>query len=208
MGRRQRPGRQERAAQRRIEDVDDEGVSEGDGNEPLDARVTSLFRAAAARANYLALDRPELSFASKELCRRMSSPRQCDLWELRRVCRFLRGAPRVVYEFPWQAEGGALQVYADTDFAGCLATRRSTSGGCALIGRHLVKHWSATQKCVTLSSGEAELGGLVKACGEGLGLVSLDRDLDLPLGLQSFADSSAATGICRRSGIAEFATWQ
>ena len=131
----------------------------------------------------------------------MSSPRQRDLWALRRVCRFLRGAPRVVYEFPWQAAGGTLQVYADTDFAGCLETRRSTSGGCALVGQHLVKHWSVTQKCVTLSSGEAELGGLVKASGEGLGLVSLGRDLDLPFELQVFADSSAAIGICRRSGI-------
>ena len=54
---------------------------------------------------------------------------------------------------------------------------------------------------MTFSSGEAELGGLVKACGEGLGLVSLGRDLDLPLELQVFADSSAAIGICRRSGI-------
>ena len=70
-----------------------------------------------------------------------------------------------------------------------------------MVGQHLVKHWSATQKCVTLSSGEAELGGLVKACGEGLGLVSLGRDLDLPMELQVFADSSAAIGMCRRSGI-------
>ena len=131
----------------------------------------------------------------------MSSPRQRDLRALRRVCRFLRSAPRVTYQFPWQTGGRALQVYADTDFAGCLATRRSTSGGCALVGQHLVKHWSVTQKCVTLSSGEAELGGLVKACGEGLGLVSLSHDLDLSLELQVFADSSAAIGICRRSGI-------
>ena len=66
-----------------------------------------------------------------------------------------------------------------------MATRRSTSGGCAVIGQHLVKHWSATQKCVTLSSGEAELGGLVKACGEGIGLVPLGRDLDAPLRLRA-----------------------
>ena len=186
----------------RCTEVDDAEEEIGpDGDELLGTRLTTLYRAAAARANYLALDRPELSFAPKELCRRMSSPRQRDMWALRRVCRFLLGAHRVAYEFPWQTAGGALQVYADTDFAGCIETRRSTSGGCALVGQHLVKHWSVTQKCVTLSSGEAELGGLVKACGEGLGLVSLGRDLDLPLALQVFADSSAAIGICRRSGI-------
>ena len=33
-----------------------------------------LYRACAARANYLALDRVDVAFAAKELCRRMSSP--------------------------------------------------------------------------------------------------------------------------------------
>ena len=125
--RRTRLGCRERAARRRAEGDGAEEEGAGGGSELLDGRLATLYRAAAARANYLALDRPELSFAAKELCRRMSSPRQCDLQALRRVCRYLRGAPRVVYEFGWQPAGGALQVYADTDFAGCVATRRSTS---------------------------------------------------------------------------------
>ena len=68
-------------------------------------------------------------------------------------------------------------------------------------GSHLLKHWSGTQKAVTLSSAEAELGGIVKGAGEGLGLQSLCRDLGLELDLGLHADSSAAVGICRRTGI-------
>ena len=41
----------------------------------------------------------------------------------------------------------------------------------------------------------------MKGAGEGLGAVSLAKDLDIEVGLDVKADSSAAIGICRRSGI-------
>ena len=126
---------------------------------PLDAAEVTLFRATAARANYLALDRPEVAFAAKELCRRMSEPRQRDKVALQRLCRYLLGAPRLVYRYGPVPAGLPLQVYADTDFAGCVHTRRSTSGGCALRGGHLLKHWAVTQKTITLSSGEVGAWG-------------------------------------------------
>ena len=111
------------------------------------------------------------------------------------------GAPRRVYHFAWQTADQPLRVCVDTDFAGCLLTRRSTSGGCALRGSHLLNHWSTTQKAITLSSGEAELGGVAKGAGEGLGLQALGQDLRIDGALEVFADSAAAVGICRRSGV-------
>ena len=102
---------------------------------------------------------------------------------------------------PWGTACEKLVVYADTDFAGCTATRRSTSGGCALWAGMLVKHWSTTQKAITLSSGEAELGGVVKAASEALGLQSVALDLGICVGIAVCTDSSAAVGICRRAGI-------
>ena len=65
----------------------------------------------------------------------------------------------------------------------------------------LVKHWSTTQKAITLSSGEAELGGVVKAASEALGLQSVAEDLGILLRIALCTDSSAAVGICRRAGI-------
>ena len=59
-------------------------------------------------------------------------------------------------------------------------------------GAHPVKHWSTTQKVVTLSSGEAELGGIVKGVGEGIGLCSLGHDLLLDMKLEVHADIAAA----------------
>jgi len=159
-----------------------------------------LFRSFAARANYLALDRPDISQATKELCRRMSAPRAGDLHALSRVARYLAGAGRVVYEYPWQ-RCPVLRAYTDSDFAGCVATRRSTSGGAVLLGGHLLKHWASTQKKITLSSGEAELGAVVRGFSEVLGIQSVARDLGAELSPEVHADSSAAIGICQRSGI-------
>ena len=170
-------------------------------DEALPEAAAGLYRSFAARANYLALDRPDLAFAAKELCRRMRNPGKADLEALRRLGRYLLDSPRVVYDFRWGSTSDQLIVYADTDFAGCRATRRSTSGGCALWGGMLVKHWSTTQKAITLSSGEAELGGVVKAASEALGLQSVAEDLGIRLRIALCTDSSAAVGICRRAGI-------
>ena len=68
-------------------------------------------------------------------------------------------------------------------------------------GSHLVKHWSSTQKIITLSSGEAELAGIVRGATEALGLRSLAADFGIECGVRVYADSAAAIGICRRSGI-------
>ena len=66
------------------------------------------------------------------------------------------------------------------------------------LGQTLVFH----TKVVTLSSGEAELYGVVKGATEALGLRSLAQDLGIgTLEIHLHADSSAAIGICNRSGI-------
>ena len=51
------------------------------------------------------------------------------------------------------------------------------------------------------SSGEAELAGIVKGAGEALGLKSLAEDLGLGATISIHADSSAAIGICQRTGV-------
>ena len=56
-----------------------------------------------------------------------------------------------------------VDVYVDSDYAGCPRTRKSTSGGCVMMGSHLIKSWSSTQNnVISLSSGEAELYSIVK----------------------------------------------
>ena len=167
---------------------------------PLDDLQHTKFRGTAARANYLSADRADVQFASKEVCRFMSAPTELSLNALKRLGRYLLGARRLVYRYEWQA-ADQIECYSDTDWSGCGRTRRSTSGGCVMIGKHCIKTWSTTQPTVTLSSGEAEFYGVVKASGIALGQQSLLRDLDVELPVRVWTDSSAALGICSRSGL-------
>ena len=160
----------------------------------------SPFRAVAARCNYLAADRPDVQFAAKEVCRWMSSPTALSLHALKRLGRFLEGRRRLVYKFSWQSVS-CVDVYTDTDWAGCVRTRKSTSGGGLVLGQHLVKSWSSTQTEVALSSGEAEYYGAVKAAGVGLGFQSLLSDLGIQLPVRVWTDSTATIGICSRDGL-------
>ena len=57
-----------------------------------------------------------------------------------------------------------------------------------------------TQKCVTLSSGEAELMALVKATSEAIGLQQLAASWQLGFSVAVFVDSSAALAVTSRKG--------
>ncbi len=169
-------------------------------NEELEPRLHTAFRGAAARANYLAADRVDCQFAAKEICRCMAQPNQASWNALKRLCRYLVGLPRLVFVYRWQT-ASAIDVYTDTDWAGCPRTRKSTSGGCIMVGAHTVKSWSSTQTSVALSSGEAEFNGVVRGSSAGLGYQSLMKDLGQELPLRVWTDSSAAMGTCARQGL-------
>ena len=69
------------------------------------------------------------------------------------------------------------------------------------LNQHLVKHWSTTQPTVALSSGEAELAGIVRGAAQGLGFQALARDMGVDLKLSVYSDATAAIGIARRRGL-------
>ena len=69
-----------------------------------------------------------------------------------------------------------------------------------MLGGHLLKSWSATQKNMTLSSTEAELVAAVRTITEALGLVQLSYDWGMSFAAKIFVDSSAAIGIANRKG--------
>ena len=166
----------------------------------LEKSLHTAFRGAAARANYLAADRIDCQYSCKEICRSMAKPTAQSWKALKRLCRYLVGAPRLVYRFAWQ-NADKVQVYVDTDWAGCPKTRKSTSGGVVMVGSRALKHWSTTQSSTALSSGEAEFAGVVRGSGQGLGFQALLRDLGVEAPLRVWTDSSAAIGICGRQGL-------
>ena len=102
------------------EEADVEGDVEFIGEEATN------FRAVFARGNYLAMDRPNIQFSVKEICREMR----------RLVClgRHLKAKPRLVWEFVTQDSTDEVRIFTDSDWAGCRRSRTSTSGGVIRVG--------------------------------------------------------------------------
>ncbi len=167
----------------------------------LGAMEVTRYRSICARINYLAQDRADITYMGKELCRRMSEPTEADWQVLKRLGRYLKGKPRMIQHFGWQAEGAELEVDSDTDHAGCVRTRKSTSGGCILYGSHCMRFWSKTQAVISLSSAESELTGVVKATTEAIGMMAVMQDLGITTRAVVAMDSSAALGMVGRQGI-------
>ena len=150
--------------------------------------------------NYMAQDRPDLSFASKEVSRSMAKPTHKDVVKLKRIIRYLSEAKRMHIKYKWQSPPNKVVAYSDSDWAGCTQTRKSTSGGVLMHGSHLVHHWSSTQKVVALSSAEAELNAIVKSMTEILCLMNMMKECGRDPKGQILTDSSAANGIVHRQG--------
>ena len=161
----------------------------------------SMYRSLVMRIAYLAQDRGDLQFATKELARGMSEPTEWYWSQLKRVGRYLLGRPRIELVYRWQKYTQHLNCYVDSDFAGCKRTRKSTNGGALVHGGHCIKTWSSNQAVIALSSGEAEFYAMVKGSSELLGMLSLAKDLNVPLQGHLHSDSTAAIGISSRRGL-------
>ena len=171
-----------------------------ENEELLEPTEATRYRGIAARCNYLSVDRPDMMFATKEVCRRMANPTVGAYKRLKRLGRYLVERPRGEFSYEWQGEEDMVDGFTDSDWAGCKGTAKSTSGGAIMIGSHFLKGWSRTQQSITLSSAEAELTAMVKASCETLGILNMTRDFGKGYKGAIHADSSAALGICKRKG--------
>ena len=179
----------------------DEGTTTADCELPLDEQQASQYRAIIARCKYITLDRPDPAFAVKELARRMAKPINGDWIKRKRLGRYLLAKPRMQQVYQWQDPQRSLKTYTDADWAGCRDTRKSTIGGCVMLGAHILKGWSKTQALIALSSGESELYAALKASAETLGSVALLKDLGYGVSGEVWGDASAALGIINRRGL-------
>ena len=137
------------------------GTSGVTQNVKAGGRTASEFRMLAARCNYLEADRPDIQYAVQELYRKMSNPDDEAWMKLKRFARYLKDEGILCYEYVRQEAPLKLTVWSHSDHAGCKETRKSTTGGAAMLGKHCVKSWSVTQPKVALSGGEAEYYGVV-----------------------------------------------
>ena len=113
--------------------------------EEVDKYEAKVFRGLVARINFLSQDCPELQYPAKELSREMNKPKVGSWKRLKKVARFMLKRQRIVWRFEWQAEVDIIETYSDSDWGGRVGSRKSTSGGALLVGRHCIKTWITTQ---------------------------------------------------------------
>ncbi|WVZ96521.1 LOW QUALITY PROTEIN: hypothetical protein U9M48_042151 [Paspalum notatum var. saurae] len=115
----------------------------------------TLYRSMIGSLLYLCASRPDIMFSVCLCARFQADPRESHLSAVKRILRYLKHTPSIGL---WYPKGARLELlgYSDSDYAGCRVERKSTSGGCHLLGRSLVSWLSKKQNCVSLSTAEAE----------------------------------------------------
>ena len=71
----------------------------------------------------------------------------------------------------------------------------------ALWNGQFAKAWSKTMSVIALSSGESELGSVVRAAAEGLGLRAVLQDFGVQAEVHIKSDATAAIGMVHRLGL-------
>lgn len=76
---------------------------------------------------YLTFTRPDISYVVQQVCLHMHDPREPHLSAVKRILRYLQGTLGHGLLLRRSAPS-ELVVYTNADWAGCLDTRKSTSG--------------------------------------------------------------------------------
>lgn len=181
--------------------VADGGVATCWEDELMSPADATQYRAIAARRNCLSFDRPDIQYACKEATWKMANPINSDLAILKRIGRYSLGAPRVVCCYAWQAWPSGITINVDSNWAGCLQARKSTTVVCLMHGRHLLRSFSQTQANIAQSSAEAELYATVASASEGLGAKAMCLDFGCGVEVALNVDASAAIGVAQRKGL-------
>ena len=141
---------------------------------------------------YVAQDRVDIAEAVKCLRRHVKEPRSRHMQALKRLGRYLVKNRRCVLTDARQTSDATLQVHVDSEWAGDLFGRKSTTGVIVRRGKHLLRHMSFLQTLVALSSGEAEYYVLIGGACTSLGIQSHYQDWMIDVPIQICSDSSAA----------------
>ena len=169
--------------------------------EPLRPQEATMYRALAAKCNYISADRCDITFAVKEICKRMSIPSHGDWERIKRLARYLIQYPRLETVFPFEDLPKVIQAYSDSDWAGDRETRRSTTAGALIFGRAAIKVITKQQQILAKSSAEAELYAVNTMAGEALSMRSILKDMNINVGIVLHVDAKATIGILHRHGL-------
>ncbi|KAL9429389.1 hypothetical protein AB3S75_031241 [Citrus x aurantiifolia] len=115
----------------------------------------TLYKQMVGCLMYLTATRPDLMYAVSLVSRYMSKPTELHILAVKRIMRYLKGTTELGVFYKKGGNEG-LVGYTDSNYAGDLNDRKSTSGYVFMLGSGAVAWSSKKQPIVTLSTTEAE----------------------------------------------------
>ncbi|CAL1375783.1 unnamed protein product [Linum trigynum] len=150
-----------------------EKLQRNDGAENVDGK---LYRSLVGSLIYLTHTRPDICHSVSLISRFMNEPSKLHFAAAKRILRYLQGTKKLGLTYKKEAES-KLTGYTDSDWAGSLDDRKSTSGYIFCLGSKPISWSSKKQKTVALSSAEAEYIAATDAACEAVWLKRLISDL-------------------------------
>ena len=125
----------------------------------------------------------------------MTLPRKLGNLRLARLARYLVATEKLVLRFDHQEYGDTVRIAVDSNWAGS-EERHSTHAGLEFQGEHLVDSWVASDQVRALSSGEAQLYGIVDGSARGIFTKHMHEGMGRTINIDVETDSTAAIGMC------------
>ena len=145
---------------------------EGDAVDP------TAYRSIIGSLMYIVNTRPDLAYTVGVVSRYMEAPGKEHWAAAKHILRYLKGTTGYGYRYEKGAELKPMLLgFSDSDFAGDVEDRKSTTGVVYFLGNSLVTWSSQKQKTVALSSCEAEYVAAAAAACQGVWLSRLLADL-------------------------------
>ncbi|KAG7640275.1 Zinc finger CCHC-type superfamily [Arabidopsis suecica] len=156
----------------------------------------TMYRSMIGGMLYLCASRPDIMYASSYLSRYMTSPLKQHLQEAKRVLRYVKGTLTYGIHFK-RVEKPELVGFSDSDWAGSVEDKKSTSGYVFTIGSGAFCWNSSKQKTVAQSTAEAEYIAVCSAANQAIWLQRLVNEIGFKAekGIRIFCDNKSAIAI-------------
>ena len=111
----------------------------------LENERRAVYRTAVGKLLYMCQERADIMYSVKETARKIICPTESDEMNMKRIVRYLKGAPSAKFLIEIVTTPKFVNMYTDSDWAGQPMTCKSTSGGVVQWGNATLTAWSRTQ---------------------------------------------------------------
>lgn len=142
-------------------------LTKDEGGTMIDA---TQYKSLIGGLRYLVHTRPDIAYSVGIVSRYMERPTKVHMNAVKRILRYIKGTLQYGLIYSKEKEGNVLIGYSDSDLGGDLDDGKSTGGVVFYLDESIITWVSQKQRCVALSSCEAEFMAATSAACQGIWL--------------------------------------